>query len=180
MIYLIIIIALILLYIILTYNKIIKAKNKVNDAFAVMDVYLKKRWDLIPSIIETVKGYANHEKNTLKEVIEIRGNNYDNLNTTDKISKNTSLAPKIEKLMVLAENYPELKASENFRKLSDNLTKIEDEIAHSRKYYNATIRDFNNLIQTFPNNIIAHIFREKPKDMFAANENEKENIKVEL
>ena len=98
-----------------------------------MDVYLKKRWDLIPNLVEIVKGYATHEKQTLEEVVKLRSNNYENMSNNEKMSSYEETYPRVERLMAIAENYPELKASTQFQNLSENLTKAEDEIANSRK-----------------------------------------------
>ena len=160
--------------------KIRKLNNKVEEAFSTMDVYLKKRWDLIPNIVETVKGYAKHEKSTLEEVINLRNSSYDKMNTNDKVETNNKLSQGISKLMAIAEAYPELKANENFKDLSNQLTKVEDDIANARKYYNGTVRIFNDKVQMFPSNIIASIFGYKVKNMFEANEFERENVKVKL
>lgn len=176
----IIIIVIIVIYVFILYNSFVKLNNKVKEAFATMDVYLKKRWDLIPNIVETVKGYAKHEKDTLKEVTELRNNVYDNMSNDDKIKTNEQLAEGITKIMALAEAYPDLKASESFRDLSRQLTKVEDDIANSRKYYNGAVRMFNNMVEMVPNNIFATLFGYKPKAMFKASESERENVKVEL
>ncbi len=174
------IVVLLILYIIITINLFIKSRNRVDEAFSTMDVYLKKRWDLIPSIVETVKGYSKHENNTLKEVVELRNNSYDNLNQNDKIDTNTKVSDRVAKLMILAEDYPDLKASDNYKQLSQQLTQIEDEILKSRKYYNACVREYNNKVETFPNKLVALIFNFKSKKMFEATQEEKENIKIEL
>ncbi len=174
------IVVILLITLFITYNNFVKLNNKVKEAFATMEVYLKKRWDLIPNIVETVKGYAKHEKETLEEVIKLRNGVYDNMSDKEKISTNTKLASGVNKIMALAETYPELKANENFKDLSSQLTKIEDEIANSRKYYNATVRDFNNKVEMFPSNIIAMIFGYKVKTMFEANEEERKNVKVSV
>ena len=170
----------VLIYILLTINSLIRLNNKVKEAFATMDVYLKKRWDLIPNLVEVVKSYSSYEKNTLQEIIKLRNNNYDELNYDDKLKTNNKLSENITKLFALVENYPEIKANENFLKLSDNLTKIEDEIANSRKYYNAIIRIYNNKVEMFPSNIIAKLFKFKVKTMYEIKENEKESVKVEV
>ena len=169
-----------LIYIFVLYNSFVKLDNKVNEAFSTMDVYLKKRWDLIPNIVEVVKGYSKHEKNTLEELVSLRNKTYDNMSNNEKIKTNESISNDISKIMVLAESYPELKASENFINLSKNLTKVEDEIANSRKYYNAVVRMFNNKVSMFPSNICAKIFGYKEKDMFEANSNERENVSINL
>ena len=168
------------LYVVFTYNKLIKLNNKVKEAFSTMDVYLKKRWDLIPNIVEIVKGYTKHEKNTLSEVIKMRNTTYDNMTDNEKIKTNENLSKNINKIMALAESYPDLKANENFKDLSTQLSQIEDDIANSRKYYNATVRDFNNKVEMFPSNLIARIFGYKSRNMFAVNEEERENVKVNL
>ena len=173
-------IALLLIYIFITYNNLMKLNNRVKEAFATMDVYLKKRWDLIPNIVESVKGYSKHEQDTLKEIIELRNISYDEMNDKEKVDFNNQLAPKISKLMAIAEAYPELKASENFIDLSKQLIKVEDDIANARKYYNATIRIMNNKVQMFPSNIIANLFGFKEQKMFEAKESERENVKVDL
>ncbi len=177
----ILLIVIILTYFLITYNKFIKLNNNVKEAFSTMDVYLKKRWDLIPNIEETVKGYAKYEKNTLKEIVNLRNSvDYDSLSEGDKMVKNNEMSKKITKLMALAESYPELKANEAFLSLSEELSSIEDEIAQSRKYYNAVVRDYNNKVEMIPSNIIAKIMNYKSKQMFLTDENERKNVKVEL
>ena len=174
------VVVVLLLLVFTTYNSFVKLNNKVEEAFSTMDVYLKKRWDLIPNIVETVKGYAKHEKSTLEEVINLRNSSYDKMNTNDKVETNNKLSQGISKLMAIAESYPELKANENFKDLSKQLVKVEEDIANARKYYNGTVRIFNDKVQMFPSNIIASIFGYKVKNMFEANENERENVKINL
>ena len=174
------IIVLILIYFGITYNSLVKLSNAVKEAFSTMDVYLKKRWDLIPNIVETVKGYAKHEKSTLKEIIELRNSAYDNMTVNEKVDMNNKLSQEINRLMAISESYPDLKANENFKDLSKQLTKIEDDIANSRKYYNGTVRIFNNKVQMFPSNIVAKTLGYKEKKMFEVDEAERENIKVNL
>ena len=174
------IIVLILIYVFVTYNSLIRLRNKVNEAFATMDVYLKKRWDLIPNVVETVKGYAKHEKDTLKEIIELRNSTYENMSVNDKVDVNNKLSQGINKIMALAEAYPDLKANENFKDLSGQLSKVEDDIANARKYYNGAVRIMNDKIQMFPSNIIASMLGFKVQKMFEANETERENVKVEF
>lgn len=174
------IIALLIIYIFTIYNSLVSLNNKVKEAFATMDVYLKKRWDLIPNIVETVKGYAKHEKETLENVINLRNSAYEKKSTSDKIDTNEKLTAGISKLMMLAENYPDLKANHNFLDLSSQLTKVEDDIANSRKYYNAVVRNMNNKVQMFPSNIFAGLFGFKEVEFYEANDSERENVKVEL
>ncbi len=174
------VIIIILIGLFVTYNSFIKLNNKVKEAFSTMDVYLKKRWDLIPNIVESVKGYIDHEKKTLQEVIELRNSTYDKMSDDEKIKTNEQISKGINKIMALAESYPDLKASENFKDLSNQLTKVEDDIANSRKYYNGTVRIYNNKVEMFPSNIVAKMFGYKVKNMFEAKEMERENVKVNL
>lgn len=180
MLYIIIaIITLLVIYILISYNGLVKANNIVKEAFSTMDVYLKKRWDLMPNLVEVVKGYAEYEKETLKEITLLRTNNYDELSMNKKINVNKQLTQGIFQIMTSSENYPDLKASESFLQLSRDLTEVEDEIANSRKYYNGTVRILNNKIQMFPSNMVASIFGFKQASMFEIEENEKKNIKVD-
>lgn len=174
------ILVLLTIYILATYNGLVKANNLVKEAFSTMDVYLKKRWDLIPNLVEVVKGYAKHENEILDEITSLRTNSYESMSTDKKIDVNQQLSQGISKIMAISENYPDLKASENFLQLSNDLTKIEDDIANSRKYYNGSVRLFNNKIEMFPSNIVASIFGFKQANMFEANTEEKNNVKVEL
>ena len=174
------IVGILLIYIWVIYNSIIKLVNRVDEAFSTMDVYLKKRWDLIPNIVEVVKGYANHEKEILKEVVKLRNSSYDSMTTNDKLEVNNKISQNVSKLMAIAESYPELKADESFKDLTTQLTKVEDEIANSRKYYNGVVRIYNNKVEVFPNNIFAKIFGYKSKSMFEATESERENVTINL
>lgn len=169
-----------LLYFIIMYNSFAKQGVLVDEAFSTMDVFLKKRWDLIPNLVEVVKGYAKHEKDTLSEIAKLRENVYDNMSNSDKIDVNEKLTGEITKLIAIAESYPELKANDNFLSLSSNLTKIEDEIAQSRKYYNAVVREFNIKVKTIPSCLVAKLLDVKGKKMFEAKEFEKNDVKVEL
>lgn len=178
--YIYILIGIVVLYALVQYNNFVKLNNSVKESFSTMDIYLKKRWDLIPNLVEVVKGYAKHEKDTFSEITELRTRSYDNMSIDKKIDINEQLTNSLSRIMAISENYPELKASENFNQLSKELTKIEDEIANSRKYYNGTVRMLNNKVQMFPSNLIASIFGFKEYKMFEINENEKDNVKVQL
>lgn len=175
-----VIVVLLVIYVIATYNGLVQLRNKIKEAFSTMDVHLKKRWDLIPNLVETVKGYAKHEKDTLEEVIKLRNGNYNDMSDSEKISANKEMTKGIVKIMALAENYPDLKANENFMELSQQLSKIEDEISQSRKYYNGSVRTYLDKIEVFPSNIIAKLFGFKPYEMFEATETERENVKVKF
>lgn len=174
------IILLLVIYVFATYNSLVKLSNQVKEAFATMDVYLKKRWDLIPNVLETVKGYVKHEKETLNEIVELRNGTYEKMNNLDKVDVNNKLSQGLNRLMAIAESYPDLKASENFKDLSNQLAKVEEDIANSRKYYNGAVRVYNNKVQMFPSNLFAGILGFKEQKMFEIADNEKQNIKVEL
>ena len=174
------IVALLLIYIFVSYNSLVKLDNSVKEAFSTMDVYLKKRWDLIPNIVETVKGYAEHERETLESVVKLRNSAYDKMSQDDKIAANDEISGVLSKLMALSENYPDLKANQNFLDLSSQLSKIEEDIANARKYYNAVVKNLNNKVQMFPSNIISKLFGYQEIKMFEIAEKEKENIKIEL
>lgn len=178
----IVVLVICLLYFILTYNKLIKLNNETKEGFSTMDVYLKKRWDLIPNLVQVVKGYAKHEKDTLKEIVELRNSvkSYDKLSDEEKIKTNEQMSNGLNRLMALAEAYPDLKANENFLNLQSDLSSIEDEIVQARKYYNAVVRNFNNKVEMIPSNIVAKILGYKSKTMFEANADERKNVKVEL
>lgn len=162
------------------YNGIMKSSNNIDEAFSTMDVYLKKRYDLIPNLVNTVKGYASHEKDTLASVVELRNKA---INTTgdEAIEYNQKLSQGISKIFALAEQYPDLKANENFLSLRNDLKEIENDIANSRKYYNGCVKEYNNKIMVFPNNIIANIFNFNKRIFFQIdNEDERKNVTVEF
>ena len=174
------IIVLIAAYVLVTYNSLVRLNNSVKEAFATMDVYLKKRWDLIPNIVETVKGYAKHEKETLQSVISLRNSTYDNMSQKEKIEANEKITSGISKIIALAESYPDLKANKNFLDLSAQLSKVEEDISNSRKYYNAVVKNMNDKVMMFPSNIIAKMFGYKEIKMFEASKIERESVRVEL
>lgn len=170
----------IVLYAIILFNNLVSARNSVNEAFATMDVYLKQRWDLIPNLVKCVKSYAEYEKEVLEEVTNLRAQLYDTLNKNAKLKANEKINDNLGKLIALAENYPELKANEVFLDLQEKLTKVEDDIAYSRKYYNANVRDYNYKVEMFPSNIIANIFNFKKEKMFVIFEAERSKPEVNL
>jgi len=172
------IVVVLVLYAFMTYNSFVKLNNQVKEAFATMDVYFKKRWDLIPNVVETVKGYVQHERGTLEEIVNLRNGAYENMSQDDKIGVNQQLTAGIGRLLALAENYPELKANQNFMDLSSQLSKVEEDIANARKYYNAVVKNMNNKVQMFPSNIFAGIFGFKTVKMFETDAAEREVVKV--
>ena len=163
------------------YNSFIKLKNSCDEAYSTMDVYLKKRFDLIPNLVETVKGYASHEKETLEKVIAAR-NNLQNASTTEeKLAGENALQGTLKTLFAVAEAYPDLKANTNFLDLQDQLKGVENDIANSRKYYNAVVKQFNTKCEMFPSNIIASIFHFEKKPMFEVDSaEERKNVEVKF
>jgi LemA protein len=174
------IIAVILIYVLATYNQLVKLRNIVKEAFSTMDVYLKKRWDLIPNLVEVVKGYASHETNAFETVTKLRTAAYDSLSTDEKMRVNEELSNAVPKIMAVAEQYPELKANANFLDLNKQLAGIEDEIANARKYYNGSVRIYNNKIQMVPSNIVASIFKFEEQKMFEADAEERNSVKIDM
>ena len=172
-----IIVIVLVMFGILTYNSLVESRNMVKEAFATMDVYLKKRWDLVPNLVETVKGYSKHESETLEKVIEARGN-YTQMSRQEKVDSDNIIKGEVAKLIALSESYPDLKANQNFVDLSRQLVKLEDDIENSRKYYNGTVKNYNLKVLTIPTNIIASMFGFKEEKMFEAVDAERENVKV--
>lgn len=162
------------------YNRGIQLRNFIEEAFSTMDVYLKKRWDLIPNLVEIVKGYVSHEKATLEKVTAMRNLHYNQLSTEQKIQVNDSLTQGLSKLIAVAENYPDLKSNENFQQLTQELTDIENDIANSRKYYNGSVREFNTYIESFPICLVASILHFEKRRMFEIEEKERNNVKVQF
>ena len=160
------------------YNKLVNSRNKVKDQWAQIDVQLKRRADLIPNLVETVKGYAKHEKNTLTEVIEARNKFVSAGSINEEIEANNQLTGALNKLFALSESYPELKANQNFISLQNDLKDTEDKISYARQFYNDTVLTYNNLVQMFPSNIIANMFKFEVYEFFKIEEKEKEVPKV--
>ena len=167
-------------YVIGVYNKLVNARNKVENQFSQVDIQLKRRADLIPNLVETVKGYAKHEEGTLTAVIEARNKAVNAGTVNEKIEANNELTGALNKLFALAEAYPELKANENFLSLQNDLKDTEDKITYARQFYNDSAMGFNNLVQMFPSNIIANMFGFKKFEYFKAEEKEKEAPKVQF
>ncbi len=164
---------------VVTYNSFIQWKLKVEEAFSTMDVYLKKRYDLIPNLVETVKGYAKHESETLEAVIQARNAAVSASTPTEKIEAEKGISGTLGRLFALAESYPDLKANTNFMSLQNSLKEMETEIASSRKYYNGVVKNYNTKCATIPSNIIASLCNFKPFPMFEiSDESQRENVKV--
>ncbi|MBU1018736.1 MAG: LemA family protein [Patescibacteria group bacterium] len=174
--------ALLLLYIVGTYNGLIKRKVRCEEGWSDIDVQLKRRYNLIPNLIETVKGYATHEKEVFTEVTKARTAAMDNSGTPGEQAKTENmLTGALKSLFAVAENYPKLQANQNFLDLQQQLAETEDKIQASRRFYNGTVRDFNTALQVFPKNIIAGMFAFKKREFFEVeNEEERKNVKVEF
>lgn len=171
----------IILWLITGYNNFVKGKNNVEEAFSTMDVFLKKRYDLIPNLVETVKGYAKHESETLEKVVQARNMASGATTIEDKIEGENVLSGTLKSLFAVAESYPDLKANTNFMDLQGQLKNIEEDIANSRKYYNGVVKVFNNMCEMFPSNILAGIFKFTVKPMFEVSEaGERDNVKVQF
>jgi LemA protein len=161
------------------YNSLIRKRNEVENAFGGMDVQLKKRYDLIPNIVATVKEYAKHEKDLLEKVAEMRSRAVSgNLNNDQRIALDNEISAGMRSIMVAVENYPDLKANQNFLDLQHSLNEVEAQISASRRTYNAVVTDYNNSIQVFPNSIIASFMKFSKKEVFVINEAERQNVDV--
>lgn len=167
-------------YVISVYNKLVNARNKVENQFSQIDIQLKRRADLIPNLVETVKGYTKHEEGTLTTVIEARNKALNASSVNEKIDASNELSGALNKLFALAESYPELKANENFLSLQNDLKDTEDKITYARQFYNDSAMTFNNLSQMFPSNIVASVFNFKKFDYFKIAEEEKDTPKVKF
>lgn len=174
----IIIIAVILIYLWLVYNGLVTAKVRIGEALSQIDVQLKRRADLIPNLVETVKGYAKHEKTVFEDVTKARASLMSASSTQEKAQANNQLSQTLKSLFAVAENYPQLKASENFLSLQEQLSDTEDKVAYSRQFYNSNVMDYNTKIKVFPSAIIANMFHFQPAEFFQADENDKEPVKV--
>lgn len=177
MIIIIIIIVIIVLALILLYNHLVGLNIRCKNAWAGIDNQLKRRYDLIPNLVEVTKGYATHERETLMEVIKAR-NDEGTMNERAKESEEVSNS--VKKLLAVAENYPDLKANELFKNLQIELTGTEDKIAFARQFYNDSVQKYNTAIMSFPNNILAKMMNYKEKEYFQVDESEKQTVKVDL
>jgi LemA protein len=175
------VVVIIVIWYIAAYNKFIRMKNNIEEAFATIDVYLKKRFDLIPNLVETVKGYAAHERETLEQVTAARTNVANSSTTEERLKNENVLTGTLRSLFAVSEAYPDLKANTNFMDLQRQLNQAETDLANSRKFYNANVKLFNTKLQTFPTNLIARKFNFEKQPMFEVeNEQERENVKVQF
>ena len=160
------ILVLLIIFVISLYNKLVQLRNNRENAFADIDVQLKQRYDLIPQLVETVKGYAKHEKETLARVIELRNQAVAATTIDGKIAAENQLSGALSGLKVTLEAYPALKANQNFMQLQEEMSDIENKLASVRRFFNATTKEFNNAVQTFPSNLIAGMFGFSKATMF--------------
>ncbi len=169
------------LFIIANYNDLIKLKIRAQEAWSDIDIQLKRRYDLIPNLVETVKGYAAHEQQTLEKVIQARNAAMSAQGIPEKAKAENDLAQSLKSIFALSENYPDLKAAANFKQLQDELVDTENKIQASRRFYNANVRDLNIKIDVFPANIIASMFNFSKMSLFEIqNQTERENISVKF
>lgn len=175
-----IILVVIAIWLIATYNGLIQARNKVRNAFAQIDTQLQRRFDLIPNLVETVKGYAAHEKELLENVTASRSGYMNATTAAEKMAADNQLTSTLKTLFAVSENYPELKANENFSKLQDDLKGTEDKVAFSRQFYNDSVTKFNDKLLVFPTNIIGSMFGFKAEELFKTDEAAKVAPKVQF
>lgn len=173
-----VIVALIVLWFFGTYNGLVVLRNKVKDQWSQIDVQLKRRADLIPNLVETVKGYAKHEKGTLEEVIKARNTFVSAKTPEEEMKAAGDLEKTVSKLFALAENYPELKANENFMSLQNDLKDTEDKISYARQFYNDTVLKYNNKVETVPSNFVANMCHFEKATFFEIAEADREAPKV--
>lgn len=162
------------------YNKFIRARNRVEESFSTMDVFMKKRYDLIPNMVEVVKGYATHESKTLEKIIDARNVAKNANGVQEKMESEQNFQTLIGSLYAIHEAYPQLKADKNFLVLMQQLDDVEIEISNARRFYNAIVNDYNSEIEVFPNNIIASLFQFTRKPLFEIQEKERQNVEVDL
>jgi LemA protein len=171
---------LLVLYLIGTYNGLIVLRTRIQEALSGIDVQLKRRSDLIPNLVETVKGYAKHEKSVFENVTKARSALMGASTLQEKAEANNQVTTALKSLFAVAENYPELKASTNFQDLQKQLEDTEDKVAYSRQFYNSNVLEFNTKIQIFPNNLIAGFLGFKAAEFFAATEEERKKVEVKF
>ena len=175
------IIVVIVIAIISMYNSLVKSRIKVDNAWSQIDVQLQRRFDLIPNFVETVKGYMTHEKETFEKITSLRSSWSDAKTVSEKASLDSELSNTLKTIMAVSENYPDLKANQNFSELSDELRNTENKISFSRQFYNDTVTMYNTKLEVFPSNIIAGMFNFKPRDLFETeNDEARKNVKVDF
>jgi len=177
---LVLIAAAIIIYAISAYNRLVSLRNKVANSWSQIEIQMKRRFDLIPNLLETVKGYAAHEKQTLEAVVQARNSFMSAGSHQDVIKANSELSRGLNRLMAVAEAYPELKASENFQELQRELARTEDKITYARQFYNDITMKYNNAVEMFPTNIFARRYNFVEEPFFTIDENEAETTKIKF
>jgi len=177
---LLIVVVLLGVFVLFLYNNLIALRNRVQEAWSDIDVQLKRRNSLIPNLVESVKGYMKHERELLERITQLRTQVEQAQNPKELGQLDGQLSSALGSLRIAVENYPDLKASQNFQQLQEELTSTEDKISYSRRFYNQTVLAFNTAIQQFPNNILANMLGFTQKEFFEANEEEKKEVKVEF
>ena len=176
-----IVVVVLVLFVIGVYNSLVSLKLRTDNAWAQIDTQLKRRFDLIPNLVETVKGYAKHESETLEKVIEARNKYVAAAGSVEGSAEAEGmLQGAMKQLFALAESYPELKANENFKTMQEDLKDTEDKISYARSFYNDTVLQYNNIVEMFPSNIVASMFKFTKYEFFKIDEKEKENPKVKF
>ena len=176
-----IILAVIVIFVIATYNNLVTARQKVKNAWSQIDVQLQRRFDLIPNFVETVKGYMAHEKDTLAKVTELRTSWANAGTVNEKAELNNQLSGALKTIMAVSENYPDLKANQNFLDLQEELRNTENKISFSRQFYNDSVTNYNTKLEVFPSNLIAGWFKFTAEELFAAESDEaRKNVKVDF
>jgi len=173
-------VAFLLLWFVYIYNVLIKLKNRVEEAWSDIEVQLKRRYNLIPNLVETVKGYAAHEKEVFEKVTQARSQAMQAQTLHEKAQAENMLSQTLKSLFALSENYPDLKANQNFLELQRELIDTEDKIQAARRFYNGNVRDFNTKIESFPSNLVAKIFNFKKREFFEAESSAREPVKVDF
>lgn len=175
------IVAVIVFWLVTTYNRLISLKNRASEGWSDIDVQLKRRYDLIPNLVATVKGYAKHEEGVFTKVTEARSQAMNAQGVEAKAQAENMLTGALKSLFAVAEAYPDLKASVNFSKLQDELSDTENKIQAARRFYNGIVRDLNTMLESFPSNIVGNLFKFAKREFFEIeNEAEKQNVKVEF
>ena len=175
---LVVIIVLLAISAIVSYNGFVKLRNQIEEAYSTMDVYLKKRYEMIPNLVEVVKQYSIHEKETLERIVQARNMAINARSVEERGQNENILSGAIKSLFALSEGYPELKANENYLDLQNNLRTLEDEISQSRKYYNGVVKVMNNKVEIFPSNLLAQVFGFGRYPYFMAEEYERQNVEI--
>jgi len=174
----IIILVVLVIYGIAVNNSLVRKRNHADNAFATIDVMLKKRFDLIPNLVQTVKQYAKHESQTLTEIVKLRSRDYSSMTADEKIEMDKTIRSVGRSINVMVEEYPDLKASENFLQLQGSLNETEEQLAASRRTYNAAVTEYNNAVQTFPSSVVASMMHFEKRALLETPAEERQNVSV--